>query len=153
MRLLRTSLLLIVAALLVAAPVAHGSSVPLSPEVSAVLDKIYSFDLEGAVADAQKMQREKPDDSLGYLLEGEAMWWRTWCLSADYKWGMVDARKRQKLPEDKHYFALATKAYEAARVRIERSDSAEMQFYAAMADALAARLYGLRGENRATARV
>jgi tetratricopeptide (TPR) repeat protein len=33
-----------------------------------------------------------------------------------------------------------------------RHDSAEMQFYAGMADALAARLYGLRGENRNAAR-
>src|SRR5262249_240347 len=67
----------------------------------------------------------------------------------------VDARKRQKLPEDKHHFELATKAYTAARAQIEngeKGDSAEMQFYAAMADALAARLYGLRGENRPTAR-
>ncbi len=132
---------------------AHAGSVSLSPEVSAVLDKIYSLNLEDAVTDAQKMQREKPEDPIGYLLEGEAMWWRTWCLSADYKWGMIDARKRSKLPEDKHYFELATKAYAAARAQTEHGDSAEMQFYAAMADALAARLYGLRGENRATARV
>ena len=132
---------------------AHAGGVSLSPEVSAVLDKIYSFDLDAAVQDAQRMQHEKPDDPIGYLLEGEAIWWRTWCLSADYKWGMIDARKRQKLPEDKHYFELATKAYAAARAQTEHSDSAEMQFYAAMADALAARLYGLRGENRATARV
>src|SRR5262249_14926122 len=54
---------------------------------------------------------------------------------------------------DQRYFELATKAYTLARAQIERSDSAEMQFYSGMADALAARLYGLRGENRATARV
>src|SRR5262249_50359952 len=54
---------------------------------------------------------------------------------------------------DQRYFELATKAYTLARAQIERSDSAEMQFYAGLADALAARLYGLRGENRATARV
>jgi tetratricopeptide (TPR) repeat protein len=155
MRRFHPSMLLITAIVvafgLCASP-AHASSLSLSPEVSAVLDKIYSFDLEAAAQAAKALQRDKLDHPIGYLLEGEAMWWKTWCLSADYKWGMIDARRRQKQPEDKHYLELATKAYELARAQIERSDSAEMQFFAGMADALAARLYGLRGENRATAR-
>jgi tetratricopeptide (TPR) repeat protein len=131
---------------------AQASGLPLSPEVSAVLDKIYSFDLGAAATEAKQLQRDQPEHPIGYLLEGEAMWWKTWCLSADYKWGMVDARHRQKQPEDRHYFELATKAYAAAHKQIERGDSADMQFFAGLADALAARLYGLRGENRATAR-
>jgi len=118
-----------------------------------IIDKIYAFDLDEAAEAARKMQAEQPEHPLGYLLEGEALWWRIWCTSADYKWGMVDARHRQKLPADQHYFDLATKAYARAHAQIERGDSAEMQLYAGMADALAARLYGLRGENRATARV
>jgi len=153
MRLLRSSILFAAVAAFACCPVpARAAGISLSPQASAALDKIYSFDLEGAVQDAQRLQRDKPDHPLGYLLEGEALWWKTWCLSADYKWGMIDARRRQKQPEDKHYFELAAKAYEAARAQIERGDSAEMEFYAAMGDALAARLYGLRGENRATAK-
>jgi len=39
-----------------------------------------------------------------------------------------------------------------AEAQIKQNESAEMQFYAGMAEASAARLYGLRGENRNTAR-
>src|SRR5207244_6613283 len=39
-----------------------------------------------------------------------------------------------------------------AEARNKQRESAEMQFYAGMAEAAAARLYGLRGENRNTAR-
>ena len=153
MRLLRSILLCtcVAASFCLSQPV-EASSLPLPQEVGAILDKIYSFDLDSAAQEAKQLQRDKPDHPVGYLLEGEALWWRTWCLSADYKWGMIDARHRQKQPEDKHYFELATKAYSLSRAQIERGDSAEMQFFAGMADALAARLYGLRGENRATAR-
>ena len=130
----------------------RASSIAPSPEVTAIVDKIYSFDLDAAAREAQHFQSEHPDDPLGYLLEGEALWWNIWCTSADFKWGMTDARHRPKLASDQHYFDLAGNAYSLAVAKIRRRDSAEMQFYAGMADALAARLYGLRGENRATAR-
>jgi tetratricopeptide (TPR) repeat protein len=151
---LRSLLLaLCVAASLCAPKAAAGTrhlNVPAG--TSEIIDKIYSFDLDAAVDAARKMQADQPEHPLGYLLEGEALWWEIWCTSADFKWGMVDARRRPKLPADQHYFELATKAYSLARAQIGRGDSAEMQLYAGMADALAARLYGLRGENRATAR-
>ena len=120
-----------------------------------IIDKIYSFDLEAAAEAARRMQAEQPEHPLGYLLEGEALWWKIWCTSADYKWGMIDARHRQKQPGDQHYFELAAKAYSLAHARVEGGESAgsaEMLLFSGMADALAARLYGLRGENRATAR-
>jgi len=47
---------------------------------------------------------------------------------------------------------LAAKATTLAEKKIAEHDSAEMQFYAGMGDALASRLYGLRGEGRNTAR-
>jgi tetratricopeptide (TPR) repeat protein len=109
--------------------------------------------MDAAAEDARRLESEQPEHPLGYLLEGEAMWWKIWCASADFKWGMIDARHRPKLEADQHYLNLAAKAYSVAREQIRRSDSAEMEFYAGMGDALAARLYGLRGENRATARV
>jgi hypothetical protein len=130
---------------------ADGAGVP--PEVSVVLDKIYSFDLDGATEGARSWQREHPDDPLGFLLEGEALWWRIWCTSAEYKWGMTDVRHRAKLDADQHYFELAGKAYSLAVTQNRGHESAVTHFYAGMADALAARLYALRGENRATARV
>jgi len=130
----------------------RAPAVALSPEAAAVLDKIYSFQLDAAELDARRYQQEHPDDPLGFLLEGEALWWNIWCTSADFKWGMVDARRRPKLETDQHYFEVARQAHALALAQIRKGDSAEMEFYAGMADAQAARLYGLRGENRATAR-
>jgi len=143
------------ACLLLSAPLAgpaHASNITLPPETPAILDKIYSFDLEGAVEAAKRMEQELPNHPLGYLLEAEALWWRIWCTSADFKYGMSDARRRPKLEADRHYFELAAKALKLAESQIKQSESAEMQFYAGMAEASSARLYGLRGENRNAAR-
>jgi tetratricopeptide (TPR) repeat protein len=131
---------------------AHASNINLPPETSAILDKIYSFDLEGAVEDARRLEGERPDHPLGYLLEAEALWWRIWCRSADFKYGMTDARRRAKLAADQRYFQLSAKALSLAEAQIKQNESAEMQFYAGMAEASSARLYGLRGENRNAAR-
>jgi tetratricopeptide (TPR) repeat protein len=124
----------------------------LSPATSAAIDKIYSGDPDAAIEDARRLETEQPEHPLGYVLEAEAIWWKIWCTSAEFKYGMTTARHRAKLGADQHYFDLAAKASSLAGAQIVRHDSAEMQFYAGMADALAARLYGLRGENRNAAR-
>lgn len=131
---------------------ASASNFALPPETPAILDKIYSFDLDAALADARRMQQEHPKLPLGYLLETEALWWRIWCTSADFKYGMTDARHRPKLAMDQHYLEVSSLALSLAEAQIKQNDSAEMQFYAGMAEASAARLYGLRAENRNTAR-
>jgi predicted negative regulator of RcsB-dependent stress response len=131
---------------------ARAEKLTLPRGTSAVIDKIYSFDTDGAIADAQRLQREQPDQPLGYLLEAEALWWKIWCTSAEFKYGMSDARHRPKLAADQHYQDLAAKASSIALAELKNHETAEMQFYAGMGDAFAARLYGLRGEIRATAR-
>lgn len=131
---------------------ARAGQLALPAEIPPVLERIYSFDLEGAQEAARELQKEYPDHPLGYLLESDAIWWRFWCTAAEFKYGMSDARRRSKLPADQHYLELATTASSLASAQIQRSDSAEMHFYAGMADAAAARLYALRGENRNTAR-
>jgi len=141
--------------LLLLAPLAipvRASKITLPPETPAILDKIYSFDLDGAVEAAKRMEQERPNHPLGYLLETEALWWRIWCTSADFKYGMSDARRRPKLEADRHYFELAARALSLAEAQIKQRECAEMQFYAGMAEASSARLYGLRGENRNAAR-
>src|SRR5262249_26198690 len=132
---------------------AHPTPLNLPPGTSETINHIYSFELDAGIQGARQIQRDQPDHPIGYLLEGEALWWRTWCLSADFKVGTVAAPNVSKDPGDRKCLVLPAKAYTAARALIERGGSAEMQFYAGLADALAARLYGLRGENRATARV
>jgi len=128
------------------------SKFTLPPETPAILDRIFSFDLDGAIEAAQHMQNGQPGHPLGFLLEAEAMWWRTWCTSAEFKFGMSDARRRPKLGSDRYYMELSTKALSLAEARVKQSESAEMQFYAGMAEASLARLYALRGENRNAAR-
>jgi tetratricopeptide (TPR) repeat protein len=145
------SMLCLFALAFLAAP-ASASKLVLPPETPAILDKIYSYDLEGAAEAARRMQVERPDHPLGYLLEAEALWWRMWCRSAEFKYGMSDTRHRSKLETDRHYFELAAKASSLAEAQIKQHESAEMQLYAGMADAAATRLYGLRGESRNAAR-
>ena len=131
---------------------AGGAQLTLPPDAPVVLGKVYSFDIAGAVEAAKRMEAESPEHPLGYLLEAEALWWIIWCLSADFKYGLSDARRRPKLEGDQHYFQLAAKASSLATARIKQHETAEMQFYAGMADAAAARLYALRWENRNAAR-
>lgn len=131
---------------------ARAEKLVLPEGAEATLGKIYSFDLEGAINDAKRLQNDRPDHPLGFLLEAEARWWKIWCLAAEFKYGMTDARHRQKLPADQRYLDLAASALTIAENHLKEHDTAEMHFYAGLAGAFSARLYGLRGENRATAR-
>jgi tetratricopeptide (TPR) repeat protein len=130
----------------------HAQKLELPRGTSAVIDKIYSFDTDGAIADEKRLQSEQPDQPIGYLLEAEALWWKIFCTSAEFKYGMTDARHRPKLAADQHYLDLAAKASSIALAQLKIHETADMQFYAGMGDAFSARLYGLRGENRTTAR-
>jgi tetratricopeptide (TPR) repeat protein len=148
---LRGSALFLYAALL-SGMLARCAKLDAPPAAYAAIGKIYSGDPDAAIEDARQLERERPEHPLGYLLEGEALWWKIWCTSAEFKYGMTYARHRAKLPADQHYLDLAAKASALADAQIARGDTASMQFYAGMADALAARLYGLRGETRNGAR-
>lgn len=130
----------------------RAANLDLPPAAIPVLDHIYSGDLGAAIEGARQLQQEQPEHPLGYLLEGETLWWRIWCTSAEFRYGMTYPRHRARLTADQHYFDLAAKATSLADARIASYDSAEMQFYAGMGDALLARIYGLRGETRNAAR-
>lgn len=131
---------------------ARAEGLRVTPEALAAAEQIYSGDFDAGRQAALRFQEQQPDDPLGYLLEAEALWWKIWCSSAEFKYGMTFPRHRAKLTADRHYLELAAKATSLAEQNIAQHDSAEMQFYAGMGDALAARLYGLRGEGRNTAR-
>jgi len=125
------------ACLLLSAPLAgpaHASNILCRRRTPAILDKIYSFDLEGAVEAAKRMEQELPNHPLGYLLEAEALWWRIWCTSADFKVWNERRPAPPKLEADRRYFELAAKALKLAESQIKQSESAEMQFYAGMAE-------------------
>ena len=132
---------------LVALP-ARAAGIALSPEAAKALDQIYSGDNEAAVATARGIEQAQPDSPVGYLLEAEAQWWNMYCAACEIKWGMLDAWKRGKKPEDAAYLALADKAIQLARAQIAKSDTAEMHVYVEIGFALKARLYSLRDQKR-----
>jgi tetratricopeptide (TPR) repeat protein len=145
-------LLTLVGVAIFAAP-AHATEkkLVLAPEAAQAMETMYGGDPDAAIEILRGLQRTQPENPQGFLLEAEARWWKVYCAALDVKWGMVDAPKRGKKPEDEAYFALTDKAVQLAQAKIAISDSAEMHVYAGMGWALRARMHGLRGENRAVA--
>jgi tetratricopeptide (TPR) repeat protein len=124
----------------------------LLPGSERILEHIYEGRGELAIEESKELQKEWPAHPLGYILEAEELWWKIWISSAEYKYGMTMARHRERLAGDQHYLELASQALMLAQTSLKSHESAEMYLYAGMADALEARLYGLRWESRNTAR-
>jgi tetratricopeptide (TPR) repeat protein len=133
-----------------------AQSLSVTPAAQSILDQIYSGDLAAAIDSSRRLQQDRPDHPIGFLLEDEAIFWKIWCTSAEYKYGMSYARRRPKLPADDYYFDLASKIIQLSEHHIAASgdtaSTADMHFYAGMGDALYARLYSLRGETKSAAR-
>jgi len=119
---------------------------------SAILDNIYAGRSDLAMPEIRKLEQESPENPLGYLLEAELEWWKIWCVSAEFKYGMTMARHHDKAPSDEHYLKLTAMAYTLAERGLKQQNSAEMHLYAGMAEALSARLLAMRSEYRASAR-
>jgi tetratricopeptide (TPR) repeat protein len=141
-----------VCALLLAPRDSAADNHSLPTGTDAILEHIYSGRSDLAIPEAQALQRGQPEHPLGYLLEAEARWWQIWCLSADYKYGMSLPRHRGRMPADQVYLDAVAKAESLGDAALAKHESAEMHLYAGMAGGLAARMYGLRAENRAAAR-
>jgi tetratricopeptide (TPR) repeat protein len=141
-----------VCALLLAPRNTTADNLSLPPGTDAILEHIYSGRSDLAIPEAQALEHEQPEHPLGYLLEAEARWWEIWCLSAEHKYGMSLPRHRGKAPGDQVYLDTVAKAEALADAALAKHESAEMHLYAGMAGGLAARMYGLRAENRAAAR-
>ena len=142
-------------ALAVLAPASAKPPPNLNPPPVALegLRLLYSGDPDAAIERFSELERQQPGYPMGYLLEAEARWWKIVCTSAEFKWGMTDTWHRDKLPEDGAYLTLVDKAISLAEEQLKKADSAEMHFHAGMGYALKTRLYGLREERRAAARV
>ncbi len=108
--------------LVLAAP-AWAGTIALPPEARQAMDAIYGGDPDAAIPIARAVQREHPEHPLGYLLEGEALWWKRYCATCEIKYGMVDAWKRGKFPEDDAYLAVADKEIAAAEALLAKSES------------------------------
>src|SRR6516225_4270388 len=138
--------------LLLTAARVPAADLNLPQGTSAILEHIYSGRTDLAIPEAQAMQHELPAHPLGYLLEAEARWWEIWCTAAEYKYGMTMLRHKDKQASDQVFLDLSAKAGALAGASLAQLETAEMQFYAGMAEAQSSRMYSLRGENRATAR-
>jgi tetratricopeptide (TPR) repeat protein len=144
---LRAVLFCAVAAL----PVRAGENLTLPPEAGQAMNTMYAGDFEGAITILHAFEQAQPENPLGYLLEDEAQWWKIYCANSQVKYGMVDAWKRGKRPEDESYIELTDKIIRLAQEQIATSDTAEMHLYAGLGWALRARIDALRGENHAVA--
>lgn len=135
----------------IVAPSARASGIALPPEALRAMDKIYSGDPDAAIAIAHDFEQAQPDHPLGYLLEGEARWWKRYCPACEIKYGILEAWKHTKDADDSAYLALTAKVTTLAEAQLAKSDTAEMHTYAGLGWALQVRVYALRGENRAAA--
>jgi tetratricopeptide (TPR) repeat protein len=131
---------------------AQAASLNLPEAAKHGLEMLYAGAPGDATAEFRQVQVEDPGNPLGYLLEAEARWWEIYCEACEIKWNTIDAWQRPRLAADDDYLALATKASSLAESRIVQEDSAEMRLYAGIAWSFRARLLGLRGDRRATAR-
>src|SRR5271163_1061105 len=145
------AVLLVALCFALSAPPARASDIKLPPEAIQAMDKMYSGDPDGAIALLRNLEQSQPESPLPVLLEGEARWWKIYCANLEIKYGMIDAWKRGKKPEDEAFLLLADKVTDLAHVQIAKSETADMHFYAGMGFALKVRLEVLRGENRAVA--
>ncbi|HEY0703525.1 MAG TPA: hypothetical protein VGD60_12225 [Candidatus Acidoferrales bacterium] len=124
----------------------------MPPAASQAMNKIYAGDTQGALELIKTLETSQPDHPLGFLLEAEDDWWQIYCANSSIKYGMIDAWKRGKKPEDEAYLALADKVIVLSQAQLAASNSAEMHVYAGNGYALEARMFALQGETRAVAR-
>lgn len=116
------------------------------------LDLLYSGRPDDALADFRQVQAADPSSPLGYILEAEVRWSQIYCEACQIKWNTIDAWERPRIAADEAYLALAEKVVVLAESRIAQADSPEMRLYAGIGWGLRARLLGLRGDHRGTAR-
>jgi tetratricopeptide (TPR) repeat protein len=135
-----------------AAQPARAGTIHLPREAVDAMDKIYSGNPDAAIPIGQAFEHSQPDHPLGYLLEAEADWWKIYCSACEIKFGMVDAWRYPKQPDDDAYFALGDAVIRLAHAQIAKSDSAEMHVYAGLGYGLKTRLYALRGDSHNVAR-
>ena len=138
-------------AVLISGLPARAGGLTLPPEATQALARMYNGDPDAAIVIAKNLQQSQPDHPLGFVLEAEARWWQTYCSASEIRYGMVEAWKRGKKPEDQAYLALAEKVIELAQTQIAKTETAEMHLYVGVGYALKARLLALRGENRPVA--
>jgi hypothetical protein len=141
-----------IASLLPAAARASGLDIP--PDAKEAIRRMYLGKTGEAVALAHKLEAQRPDHPLGYLIEADILWWNIYCKWSERKYNTIDAwsHPRPADADDDADLALANKVARLAEENIAKSDTAEMELYAGLGYASRARLLGLRYEKMPVAR-
>ena len=132
------------------------SKIDLPPDVLAQvhagLERVFHGDPDAALSIARSLENGGPNRPIGWLLEGEARWWKTYCESCTIRYNLIDAWSRAKQTEDDASFAAAKRAIQLAEAQLAQRETASLHVFAGMGYGLEARLHALRGENLAVAR-
>ena len=133
---------------------ARASQLNIPPEASEAIRLMYSGKTDQAISLAHKLEADRPEHPLGYLIEADILWWKIYCKWSERKYNTIDAwsHSRPAEPQDDVELALADKVTRLAEAGIGKSDTAEMELYAGLGYASRARLLGLRYEKMPVAR-
>jgi len=133
---------------------ARASRLDVPPDAKEAIHKMYLGQTEEAIALAHKIEAERPDHPLGYLIESDILWWNIYCKWSERKYNTIDAwsHTRPADADDDADLVLADKVSSLAEASIAKSDTAEMELYAGLGYASRARLLGLRYEKMPVAR-
>lgn len=126
--------------------VARASGLEIPREAHEAIDLMYSGKTGEAIALAHKLEEERPEHPLGYLIEADTLWWNIYCKWSERKYNTIDAwsHSRPADEDDQADLALSDKVTSLALAAIAKSDTAEMELYAGLGLASRARLLGLR---------
>jgi len=133
---------------------ARASELNIPPEAKEAIRLMYSGKQDQAIAMARKIEAERPEHPLGYLIEADVLWWEIYCKWSERKYNTIDAwsHTRPADSQDDQELALADKVTRLAEAGIAKSDTAEMELYAGLGYASRARLLGLRFQKLPVAR-
>jgi len=133
---------------------ARASELNLPPEAKVAIDLMYMGKPARAIALAHKLEDERPNHPLGYLIEADVLWWDIYCKWSERKYNTIDAWSHPRPADDADDadLALADKVASLAEADIAKSDTAEMELYAGLGYASRARVLGLRYEKMPVAR-
>lgn len=133
---------------------ACASQLDVPPDAQEAIHLMYTGETDQAVELAHKVEAERPEHPLGYLIEADVLWWKIYCKWSERKYNTIDAwsHARPADGDDAEELTLADKVAHLAEARIAQSDTAEMELYAGLGYASRARLLGLRFEKMPVAR-
>ncbi len=126
--------------------------IPLSAGAERAVAQIYAGDPGAALETARQMEKEQPDEPLGYLIEAEARWWQFYCEHSVVEYGMVDFWHLPPNVDAQPYLAATGRAVALGEQELGKGETAQAQLWVGMGYALEARMYAAQGGKMATAR-